>query len=113
MTSLLILPNQLFDIKYFPKDKEISKVVLYEHPQYFTKYNFNKKKLVLHRASMKYYSNYLTKKKFVIEYLNFNQALKIGNIGALCFQNFLSNLAQSFNIAPPYNVIHEIHKNVV
>lgn len=79
MTSLLILPNQLFDIKYFPKDKKISKVVLYEHPQYFTKYNFNKKKLVLHRASMKYYSNYLTKKKFVIEYINFNQPFKIDN----------------------------------
>ena len=80
MTSLLILPNQLFDIKYFPKDKKISKVVLYEHPQYFTKYNFNKKKLVLHRASMKYYSNYLTKKKFVIEYINFNQTENQSNV---------------------------------
>ena len=53
-----------------------------------------------------------TAKKFKNN-VKFNLALKIGNIGALCFQNFLSNLAQSFNIAPPYNVIHEIHKNVV
>ena len=43
---LLLLPNQLFDIKYFKQNKinnKTHKVVLYEHPQYFTKYNFNKK----------------------------------------------------------------------
>ena len=50
---LLILPNQLFDIKYLKKYKKES-IILYEHPQYF-----NKKKLVLHRASMKYYFDYL------------------------------------------------------
>lgn len=55
---LLLLPNQLFDIKYLKKYKKES-IILYEHPQYFTKYNFNKKKLVLHRASMKYYFDYL------------------------------------------------------
>ena len=35
----LILPHQLFDIKYFEDDYD--EVVIYEHPQYFTKYNFN------------------------------------------------------------------------
>ena len=57
--KLLILPHQLFDTKYFPKDV---KVILFEHPQYFKKYNFNKKKLILHHASMKEYHDLLKKK---------------------------------------------------
>ena len=60
MSFLLLLPHQLFEPKYFsfkPKN-----VILYEHPQYFTKYKFNKKKLVLHRASMKIFEKYLIKK---------------------------------------------------
>ena len=58
--KLVILPHQLFDPKYFPKD--VKEVILYEHPQYFKKYNFNKKKLILHRASMKEYYDLLKKK---------------------------------------------------
>ena len=54
--KLLILPHQLFDTKYFPKD--VKEVILFEHPQYFKKYNFNKKKLILHRASMKEYHDF-------------------------------------------------------
>ena len=73
MSRLLVLPNQLFDIKYFTKD--IKNVVLYEHPQYFTKYNFNKKKLVLHRASMKKYQDYLEKKGYHVDYLDYSQKL--------------------------------------
>ena len=41
MKILILLPHQLFDKKYFPDD--IEEVILYEHPQYFTKYKFNKK----------------------------------------------------------------------
>ena len=71
--KLLILPHQLFDINYFPDT--ISEVILYEHSQYFTKYNFNKKKLILHRASMKYYFDYLKKKKFPVTYLDYNKKI--------------------------------------
>ena len=56
--NFLILPHQLFNKKYLDKKYDF---VLYEHPQYFKKYKFNKKKLILHRASMKYYFNYLKK----------------------------------------------------
>ena len=59
--NLLILPHQLFGPEYFPDKPEL--ILLYEHPQYFTKYKFNKKKLVLHRASMKCYQDLLEKKK--------------------------------------------------
>ena len=72
--ELLILPNQLFDVKYLPK---IEKIILYEHPQYFTKYNFNKKKLLLHRASMKYYMDYLKKKKYNVEYIDYNKKINL------------------------------------
>ena len=75
MNSLLILPHQLFNKKYIPK--YITKIFLYEHPQYFTKYKFNKKKIILHRASMKYYYNYLKKNKYEIEYIEFNKKLNL------------------------------------
>ena len=44
--------------KFLQADKKY-KFTIYEHPDFFTKYNFNKKKLVIHRASMKYYFDYL------------------------------------------------------
>ena len=69
--KLLILPHQLFDTKYFPD--EVKEVVLYEHPQYFTKYNFNKKKLLLHRCSMREYHDYLKGKKINVKYIEFNK----------------------------------------
>jgi deoxyribodipyrimidine photolyase-related protein len=65
MSVFYILPNQLFECicDDFVKHENITKIVLWEHPDFFTKYNFNKKKLVLHRASMKYfYDNNLKKK---------------------------------------------------
>lgn len=71
---LCILPNQLFNKKYIPKS--ITKIVLWEHPAFFTKYNFNKKKLLLHRASMKYYFNYLKRFYKNISYVDFNEPFK-------------------------------------
>lgn len=64
----LILPHQLFDIKFLDKSNSY---ILWEHPHYFKKYNYNKKKLVLHRASMKYYFDYLKKNNIKVEYLEF------------------------------------------
>lgn len=54
----LILPTQLFEIKYLPKSP---RVILWECPWYFNnpKYTFNKKKIILHKASMEYYNTYL------------------------------------------------------
>ena len=81
MNNLLILPNQLFESKYFPDD--IENIILYEHPQYFTKYNFNKKKLVLHRASMKFYQKKLEKEGFNVKYIEYNK--KLINKGYIMF----------------------------
>lgn len=74
METFVILPNQLFEIKYLPKGY---KYVIYEHPHYFTSYNYNKKKLILHRGSMKYYFDYLKDKKIPIEYIEFNKNFNI------------------------------------
>jgi len=67
---LYILPNQLFEYKYIPKETDA--IVLWEHPSFFTKYNFNKKKLLLHRASMKYYFDKLPNSIKKKEYIDFN-----------------------------------------
>lgn len=72
--DFLILPHQLFDKKYLDKN---NKYHLYEHPQYFKKYKFNKKKLILHRASMKYYYDYLKKNDFNVKYIDFDEKPKL------------------------------------
>ena len=45
--------------------------------QYFTKYNYNKKRLVMHRASMKYYQDYLKKNKHKVTYYEYNKKPKL------------------------------------
>lgn len=72
MKVLLLLPNQLFkthDIKY-------DKIILYEHPKFFTKFKYHKSKLVFLRASMKSYYDSL-KSKNNISYIDFNEKLNI------------------------------------
>jgi len=68
----LILPNQLFDIRYF--DKKF-KYILWECPHFFTDYNYNKKKLMLHRASMRYQYDLMKSQGYSITYLEFNKKL--------------------------------------
>lgn len=62
IVTFFVLPNQLFESKhllnafnFLPQNDTTIHTVLWEHPHFFTKYKFNKKKLVLHRASMKHY----------------------------------------------------------
>ncbi|MDY6788592.1 MAG: cryptochrome/photolyase family protein, partial [Candidatus Nanohaloarchaea archaeon] len=62
----LILPNQLF-----PEPVEADDKYLFEHPRYFTDFDFHKKKLVLHRASMKAYAE-----EHQVEYLEYHQDLE-------------------------------------
>ena len=76
MIKLIILPTQLFNIKYLHNIANVDMIYIWEHPQYFTKYNFNKKKLILHRASMKYYFKYLKDHNYNVNYLEFNDKFK-------------------------------------
>ena len=60
----ILFPNTLFDIKYLDKSKDY---VLYEHPRFFSRVHINK--LILHRATMKYYYDYLKQNNFKIKYV--------------------------------------------
>jgi len=66
MTSLfLVYPHQLFENIEQLKDK---KVLLIEEPLFFTQYKFHIQKLILHRASMKFYEQYLNENNIEVEY---------------------------------------------
>jgi len=70
MKILVILPTTLFETKFYP---DVDKIIIWEHPYYFTKYKFNKKKLILHRASMKSYEVMVKKYFKSVDYIDFNQ----------------------------------------
>ncbi|GGD47951.1 cryptochrome/photolyase family protein [Malaciobacter pacificus] len=65
MKIFIIYPNQLFKDITKLKNK---KVLLIEEPLFFTQYEFHIQKLVLHRASMKFYEEYLIKNGVIVEY---------------------------------------------
>jgi deoxyribodipyrimidine photolyase-related protein len=66
-SASIIFPHQLLqDNSLLTKD---SKVYLVEEDLFFKQYNFHKQKLVLHRASMKYYEAWLKKNKYDVEYI--------------------------------------------
>ena len=80
--NLLVLPNQLF---HKIEELEVKNIIFYEAEEYFTKYNFNKKKLLLHRASMKNFSYNLKSNSNKINYYNYKKSLEdiIGNLDRL------------------------------
>lgn len=67
MKCTLVFPHQLY--KNNPAVGYTDKVYLIEDPLFFTQYKFHKKKLVLHRASMKYYQNQIEQNGHEIEYI--------------------------------------------
>jgi deoxyribodipyrimidine photolyase-related protein len=70
MKKFIILPTQLFEKNNYLKDMD--EIYLIEEPFYFTNKKFHKQKLVLHRASMKYYYNKLLNKYNNVYYINFD-----------------------------------------
>ena len=73
MDIFLIFPTQLFKKCDILKYK---KVYLIEEPIFFTDYNYHKLKLAYHRASMKYYYDYLKSKKINVHYIEFEDLNK-------------------------------------
>jgi deoxyribodipyrimidine photolyase-related protein len=63
----LIFPHQLFE--KHPAVQKGRLVYLVEEELYFNQYAFHKKKLVLHRASMKYYADVLQKQGIDVRYI--------------------------------------------
>lgn len=65
-TPLLLLPHQIYE-----EATNFDNIILWEHPRYFLKYKFNKKKLLLHRASMQEFYKKLVKSGKKVEYLTY------------------------------------------
>jgi deoxyribodipyrimidine photolyase-related protein len=74
MTAItLIFPHQLFqqaESLHAGRD-----VYMVEEYLYFTQYKFHQQKIVLHRASMQFYKNYLTDKKYTVTYIDAQQPI--------------------------------------
>ena len=64
---VLIFPHQLF--KQHPGFSYTKEAVLVEEFLFFKQYRFHKQKLVLHRASMKAYADYLKISKIKLKYV--------------------------------------------
>ena len=64
----IILPHQLFE-NTDDFSKEIP-IYLVEESLFFNQYNFHKQKIAFHRASMKFYENYLKTKGHIVNYIN-------------------------------------------
>lgn len=71
----IIFPNSLFADNPFIDHKTV--VYIVEHPVYFELFKFHKLKLILHRASMKYYEDYLKEKyKCRVKYIEIGEKLE-------------------------------------
>lgn len=74
MKTLIILPTQLFEDNILID--QVDKIYIIEEPFYFTYYPFHKQKLVLHRATMQNYKDFVKKyKPKYIEYDKVNKSL--------------------------------------
>ena len=77
--AFIILPNQLFKLLPINITRQI---IIVEALHFFSDYNFHKKKLLFHRASLKYYQSYLEKKKHKVIYLDCQTLLQHAGLGA-------------------------------
>lgn len=64
----LVFPHQLF--QHHPAADPGRKMILIEEHLFFSQFPFHKKKIILHRASMKYYAAYLEAKGYQVEYVD-------------------------------------------
>ena len=71
LSAAIILPNQLFKENSILASNRL--VFLVEEWHYFNQYNFHKEKLVLHRASMKFYEQFLKDQGYKVVYIEANQ----------------------------------------
>ncbi len=73
LTAQLIFPHQLFkETDYLDNSQP---VFLVEEFLFFKQYKFHKQKIALHRASMKFYEEYLHEANFKVEYIESSSLL--------------------------------------
>lgn len=81
MRTLIILPIHLYNFKLIKKILQqncITKIIIYEEPKLFTAFNYHKQKLIMHRASCKYYYDYLRAYKLNVLYVEYNKPTPVG-----------------------------------
>lgn len=66
-TAKLIFPNQLFESN--PLFEVDGSIFLIEEFLFFRQYNFHKQKIAFHRATMKFYENYLIERGCSVQYI--------------------------------------------
>jgi deoxyribodipyrimidine photolyase-related protein len=100
-SNFLIFPHQLF--KNISLLHEFNTVFLIEEPLFFYSKErpliFNKLKLLLHRASMKYYYDYLKKHNIHVDYIEYTDIIKKGDFyflknGSISYYNVVDHLLQ-------------------
>ena len=74
MEISIVFPHQLY--KQHPALQKGRQVFLVEEWLYFNQYQFHKQKLILHRASMQFYKQYLTQQGFEVDYI---EAIDVNN----------------------------------
>ena len=68
--AVVIFPHQLFERFELPSKN--THIFLVEEFLFFKQFNFHKQKLAFHRATMKFYEDYLTKKGLRVNYIEAN-----------------------------------------
>jgi deoxyribodipyrimidine photolyase-related protein len=88
MNIFLIYPHQLFKniaaLKGF-------KILIIQEPLFFTQYVFHIQKLILHRASMKFYENYLKQQGMDVEYCEDESYLQKYKNANVCIYELFDN----------------------
>ncbi len=92
----IIFPNQLY--KDNPAINSNRPVYLLEEWHFFNQYNFHKEKLVLHRASMKFYEHFLKEHGLLVHYI---ESIKIQNRCELLIKQLHANNVKHIHIVDP------------
>lgn len=88
--AVLFYPHQIFDeSSLLKKDRQI---FIIEDPLFFTQYKFHKKKLILHRASMKAFEERLEKSGFNCTYIEVSNLSSSSDITNILKENQISKI---------------------
>lgn len=90
MQAALVYPHQLFQENRSLRG--VSRIYLVEEPLLFTQFRFHKQKLVLHRASMKWYADQLESAGKKVIYIEASSLDKTGDVAAILRKDGVSEV---------------------
>lgn len=76
--ATLIFPHQLFESH--PALANNRSIYLIEHTRFFTDFAFHKQKLLLHRATLRMYYDFLIQQGYTVTYINYKQSPQLLDI---------------------------------